>query len=183
MRKFKLISLVAGVVLLGAAISVVIAQPEAFRPLQAVEIHVGRLFIGAGATGFLQFDGATANSSETTVNVTDPTADRTITFPNATGTVMIAGAASGSKVVSGVTTADGSNPTAVATGLSDIAGCTVDFATGTALGDDPNSLSIDMHSAGTLDIYVWKNTSGTDPTQTASSLTTLQIVYVCVGTP
>ena len=34
-------------------------------------------------------EGATADSYETTLAVTDPTADRTITFPNATGTVAL----------------------------------------------------------------------------------------------
>ena len=35
------------------------------------------------------FEGATANDFETTLGVTDPTADRTITFPDATGTVQL----------------------------------------------------------------------------------------------
>ena len=35
------------------------------------------------------FEGATANAFETTLAVTDPTADRTITFPDATGTVAL----------------------------------------------------------------------------------------------
>jgi hypothetical protein len=35
-------------------------------------------------------EGATDNSHETTLTVTDPTEDRTITFPNATGTVALA---------------------------------------------------------------------------------------------
>jgi hypothetical protein len=35
------------------------------------------------------FEGATADSFETTLQVTDPTDDRTITFPNATGTVVL----------------------------------------------------------------------------------------------
>ena len=35
------------------------------------------------------FEGATADSYETTLAVTDPTANRTITFPNATGTVVL----------------------------------------------------------------------------------------------
>lgn len=35
-------------------------------------------------------EGSTANAYETTLTVTDPTADRTITFPNATGTVALA---------------------------------------------------------------------------------------------
>jgi hypothetical protein len=35
------------------------------------------------------FEGSTANDFETTIAVTDPTADRTITFPDATGTVAL----------------------------------------------------------------------------------------------
>jgi hypothetical protein len=38
----------------------------------------------------ITFEGATANDFETTLSVTDPTADRTITFPDATGTVVLA---------------------------------------------------------------------------------------------
>ncbi len=37
----------------------------------------------------ITFEGATADSFETTLAVTDPTADRTITLPNATGTVAL----------------------------------------------------------------------------------------------
>jgi hypothetical protein len=37
----------------------------------------------------LVFEGATANAFETTVTATDPTADRTITLPDATGTVIL----------------------------------------------------------------------------------------------
>jgi hypothetical protein len=37
----------------------------------------------------ITFEGATADSYETTIQVTDPTADRTITFPDATGTVAL----------------------------------------------------------------------------------------------
>jgi hypothetical protein len=35
------------------------------------------------------FEGSTANDFETTLTVTDPTADRTITFPDTTGTVAL----------------------------------------------------------------------------------------------
>ena len=35
------------------------------------------------------FEGATADAYETTLTVVDPTADRTITLPNATGTVVL----------------------------------------------------------------------------------------------
>jgi hypothetical protein len=37
----------------------------------------------------ISFEGATANDNETTLQVTDPTADRTITLPDATGTVVL----------------------------------------------------------------------------------------------
>ncbi len=40
-------------------------------------------------TGGLIFEGATADAHETTLTVTDPTADRTVTIPNVTGTVML----------------------------------------------------------------------------------------------
>jgi len=41
------------------------------------------------ATTGIVFEGTTANAFETTLTVTDPTADRTITFPDATGTVQL----------------------------------------------------------------------------------------------
>ena len=40
---------------------------------------------------FIAFEGATNNDFETSLNVTDPTADRTITLPNETGTVITTG--------------------------------------------------------------------------------------------
>ena len=47
---------------------------------------------GAGyITGNIIFEGSTADSFETTLTVTDPTADRTITFPNVSGTVLTTG--------------------------------------------------------------------------------------------
>jgi hypothetical protein len=41
--------------------------------------------------GSVVFEGATADAFETTLAVTDPTADRTITFPDSTGTVALTG--------------------------------------------------------------------------------------------
>lgn len=45
--------------------------------------------IALGTTRDLKFEGATSNDFETTVTVTDPTADRTITLPDATGQVVL----------------------------------------------------------------------------------------------
>ena len=49
------------------------------------------IYLRGTATGSqkIQFEGATDNTYETTLAVTDPTADRTITFPDATGTVAL----------------------------------------------------------------------------------------------
>ena len=44
-----------------------------------------------GAAGSLVFEGSTADGFETTLAVVDPTADRTITLPNVTGTVVTTG--------------------------------------------------------------------------------------------
>jgi len=43
------------------------------------------------ANGSLVFEGATADSFETTIAITDPTADRTFTIPNVTGTAITTG--------------------------------------------------------------------------------------------
>lgn len=44
-----------------------------------------------GTTGSLVFEGSTADDFETTIAVVNPTADRTITLPNVTGTVVTTG--------------------------------------------------------------------------------------------
>jgi len=46
------------------------------------------------------FEGATADAHETTLNVVDPTADRTITLPNVSGTVPVLAAASTTQITS-----------------------------------------------------------------------------------
>ena len=45
----------------------------------------------SNVSGGIIFEGATADGFETFLNVTDPTADRTITFPDETGTVITTG--------------------------------------------------------------------------------------------
>ena len=50
---------------------------------------VNNFTLGKGAN--LIFEGSTEDANETTVTVTDPTADRTITIPNVTGTIVTTG--------------------------------------------------------------------------------------------
>ena len=57
---------------------------------QLKALTVGNLFSSPTITSpTLIFEGSTADSFETTIAITDPTADRTITLPNATGTVAL----------------------------------------------------------------------------------------------
>ncbi len=50
--------------------------------------------------GTIIFEGATANDYETTLNVVDPTADRTITLPNVSGTIPVLAAVSTTQISS-----------------------------------------------------------------------------------
>ena len=47
--------------------------------------------LNMGEDADITFEGATDNANETTITVADPTADRTITFPDTTGTVITTG--------------------------------------------------------------------------------------------
>ena len=56
--------------------------------LAAGDITVGNI-VSTGTS--IVLEGSTSNANETTLTVTDPTGDRTITFPDATGTVVTTG--------------------------------------------------------------------------------------------
>jgi len=51
-------------------------------------IQIGGFYYSSFAAGGFVFEGSTVDSFETTLTCVDPTADRTITFPNITGTVI-----------------------------------------------------------------------------------------------
>lgn len=127
----------------------------------------GELDIVAG--GSLKIAGVDVTSSVATNGVTAMTSGSPV---------------AGQAVAFGEVTLDGSNPTAVATGLASITAATVSFKTPNALADDPNALSCnygDPVTAGTLNIYAWKNTSGTDPTQVASENDSVVVSWIAVG--
>lgn len=72
----------------------------------------------------IEFEGATANDFETTLAVTDPTADRTITLPDATGTVAL----TTDITVSATSTNTFSNKT-IALGSNTVSGTLAEFNT------------------------------------------------------
>ena len=79
----------------------------------------------------ITFEGATDNAFETTLSITDPTADRTITFPDATGTVVLADG-SGNVTVSGDLTVSGTTTTINSTTINATTGIIFEGATADA---------------------------------------------------
>ena len=66
-----------------------IAEVDTEKAPKASPTFSGTVSLDTAAT--IQFEGSSANDFETTLTVTDPTADRTITLPNVTGTVVTTG--------------------------------------------------------------------------------------------
>ena len=66
---------------------------------------VGPLYLGTADT--IVFEGSTNNEFETTITVVNPTADRTITFPNESGTVVLTGGASSADSITTTMIQDG----------------------------------------------------------------------------
>ena len=73
---------------LGSTINTVIGMSEfaSNKLVAGVEDAANSIELFSGS---IIFEGSTANDFETSLTVTDPTADRTITFPDATGTVAL----------------------------------------------------------------------------------------------
>lgn len=96
---------------------------------------------------------------------------------------VVAGATAGLRIAAGEATLDGSNPTSVVTGLSTVLYATVSLKSTSAPGDDPSWVSYGLNATpGTLDIYAWKNTGGTDPTLVASTNSSAVFGWIAVGT-
>lgn len=88
-------------------------------------------------------------------------------------------ATGGTRAVGGVTALDGSNPTPIVTGLTTVNGFSATIEGSSAPGDNTSVLTYTI-SGGTVSVYAWKNTSGTDPTLVASTGTE-NIAWVAVG--
>ena len=68
-----------------------ISSNQSFVDFGSKNVSTDGFFYTTLATGGLIFEGSTADGFETTINVIDPTADRTINFPNISGTVVTTG--------------------------------------------------------------------------------------------
>ena len=78
------------------------------------------------------FEGATANGFETTLSVTDPTADRAIILPDAAGTVVLANSATGAVTISGDLTVSGTTTTINSTTINATTGIVFEGTTADA---------------------------------------------------
>jgi hypothetical protein len=75
-----------------------VSSNNAYVDFGAKNLSTSGYFYTSATTGGIFFEGATADAHETKITVVDPTADRTITIPNETGTIVTTGS---SAVVTG----------------------------------------------------------------------------------
>jgi hypothetical protein len=149
-------------------------QTLAFKTLTAPTITSPTITAGAGAefTSII-FEGATADAFETTLTVTDPTADRTITLPNTSGNVVIDTAAqtltlktltspiiSGSPTITGLGTPSASSDAAPKSYVDSILG------SATAASTSASSAATSATSAATS-----ASSASTSATSSATSAT------------
>ena len=96
-------------------------------------------------SGNIVFEGSTANAYETTLTVTDPTADRTLTLPNETGTILTS-ASTITPTVNSLTI--GSTSITLGATASTIAGLTSLTATTLYAGADGAANAVSIGTAG-----------------------------------
>ena len=96
-------------------------------------------------SGNIVFEGSTANAYETTLTVTDPTADRTLTLPNETGTILTS-ASTITPTVNSLTI--GSTSITLGSTTSTIAGLTSLTATTLYAGADGVANAVSIGTSG-----------------------------------
>jgi hypothetical protein len=122
--------------------------------------------VGAFETSIV-FEGTTANDFETTLQVTDPTADRTITFPDLSGTVITTGDSGTvtSTMIANDTIVDADINSAAAIAQSKISGLTTD------LGNKASASDLTTHTGATEAHGATGAVVGTTNTQTLTNKT------------
>jgi hypothetical protein len=128
------------------------------------------------------FEGATADAYETTLTVTDPTADRTITLPNVTGTVVTTGdtgTVTSTMILDGtITNADINASAAIAKTKLDLGGTitSADLVDGTIVASDIADGTITAAKM-VSDPYARANHTGTQAASTISDLASTVKAY------
>ena len=137
------------------------------------------------------FEGATPDAYETTLSVTDPTADRTITIPNITGTLvttgdtgsvtngMLAGSIANDKLSNSSITINGSaislgGSVNITSGVSSVSGTANQITASATTGDITLSLPSAVTFPGTV-------TLNADPTQALQAATKQYVDSVAQG--
>jgi hypothetical protein len=137
------------------------------------------------------FEGATPDAYETTLSVTDPTADRTITIPNVTGTIvttgdtgsvtntMLAGSIANEKLTNSSITINGSaislgGSVNITSGVSSVSGTANQITASATTGDITLSLPSAVTFPGTV-------TLNADPTQALQAATKQYVDSVAQG--
>lgn len=156
------------------------SQGGSFLP--GMDYIIGGQWTWRGTNSPWVIEGTTDDAFESTITFTQPTADRTITFQNATGTVALGVGVTSAGVASGSVMLDGANPTSVTTGLTTLLGCDVKLLRSTTPGLVSAVLTIQTTAtAGQLDIYAWDFTSSSNPTLVAGT-TADAVSWFCNGT-
>ena len=122
--------------------------------------------VGAFETSIV-FEGTTANDFETTLTITDPTADRTITFPDLSGTVITTG---DSGTVTSAMIENGTIVNADISASAEIAQSKVSGLT-TDLGNKASSSDLTTHTGATEAHGATGAVVGTTNTQTLTNKT------------
>ena len=89
----------------------------------------------------------------------------------------------GLRFMGGTVTLDGANPTPVdlSAYMSSLLVGVTQMSGSVAPGDDPNLITQQVAAASVLNVYAWKNTSGTDPTQIASTDNARLVDWFAIG--
>lgn len=165
-----------------AAAAVLFATGVLFAPIGSVVAQNVACYLTQGGAAFTIGSGCTTTvASGGVLNVASGGAlqiagvDQTTALATAPAAV-----AAGYKIARGETALDGSNPTAVTTGLTTITGCALTIKATAAPGVSTSVVSYGT-SSGTMNMYGWKVTGTGDATLIASTGTDT-IGWVCVGT-
>lgn len=160
---------------LAIAVAVTFAQDPAMF-MQGIQIHRDRLLLGNGIN--IVSWGSSTGAFASTLTWTTPTAARTVTVPDQSGTIMLSGGTSPTSMRSGVGSI-GTNPSSIVTGLSALTACSVSprMTTGPYLVSSPPFFFTTQLTAtpGQLDVYHW--------TTLGASSAGVEFTYICTGTP